>query len=98
MTKVFSVPIKASIGCTLDKVQIAFNLTLEEDRNLFGEIEGVIPSDYLQQTLTEYLPLATAINTKKSRSEFLIEPILAELRRLADYQISLFSSTETILG
>ena len=40
------------------------------------------------------LPLATAINTEKSRSEFLIAPILAELRRLANYQISLFSGTE----
>jgi hypothetical protein len=79
---------------TLDKVQNAFNLILEEDCNLFGILESVTPSDYLQQTLTEYLPLATAINTEKSRSEFLIAPILAELRRLANYQISLFSGTE----
>jgi hypothetical protein len=79
---------------TLDKVQTAFNLTLEENHNLFGTLEGITPSDYLQQTLTEYLPLATAINTEKSRSEFLIAPILAELRRLANYQISLFSGTE----
>jgi hypothetical protein len=79
---------------TLDKVQTAFNLTLEENHNLFGSVESVTPSDYLQQTLTEYLPLATAINTEKSRSEFLIAPILAELRRLANYQISLFSGTE----
>jgi hypothetical protein len=79
---------------TLDKVQTAFNLTLEENHNLFGNLESVTPSDYLQQTLVEYLPLATAINTEKSRSEFLIAPILAELRRLANYQISLFSGTE----
>jgi len=79
---------------TLDKVQTAFNLTLEENHNLFGTLESVPPSDYLRQTLTEYLPLATAINTEKSRSEFLIAPILAELRRLANYQISLFSGTE----
>ena len=79
---------------TLDKVQTAFNLTLEESHNLFGTLESITPSDYLQQTLIEYLPLATAINTEKSRSEFLIAPILAELRRLANYQISLFSGTE----
>lgn len=79
---------------TLDKVQTAFNLTLEENHNLFATLESITPSDYLQQTLTEYLPLATAINTEKSRSEFLIAPILAELRRLANYQISLFSGTE----
>ena len=50
---------------TLVKVQNAFNLILEEDCNLFGILESVTPSDYLQQTLTEYLPLATAINTEK---------------------------------
>jgi hypothetical protein len=78
----------------LSKVQTAFNLVIEEDRNLFSDIESVMPSDYLQQTLKEYLPLATAINTEKARSEFLIAPILAELRRQANYQISLFSGTE----
>ena len=79
---------------TLSKVQTAFNLVIEEDRNLFSDIESVIPTDYLQQTIKEYLPLATAINTEKARSEFLIAPILAELRRQANYQISLFSGTE----
>ena len=79
---------------TLSKVQSVFNLVIEEDRNLFAEVKGVIPSDYLQQTLKEYIPLATAINTEKSRSEFLIAPILAELRRQTNYQISLFSGTE----
>ena len=54
----------------------------------------MVISDYLQQTLKEYLPLATAINTEKARAEFLIAPVLAELRRQANYQISLFSGTE----
>lgn len=79
---------------TLDKVKRAFNLIIEEDHNLFTEVEGLVLSDYLKQTLKEYLPLATAINTEKARSEFLIAPILAEVRRLANYQISLFSGTE----
>jgi hypothetical protein len=79
---------------TLDKVKRAFNLIIEEDHNLFAEVEGLVLSDYLKQTLKEYLPLATAINTEKARSEFLIAPILAEVRRLANYQISLFSGTE----
>lgn len=79
---------------TLHKVQTAFNLTIEEDRNLFAEVEGLVISDYLKQTLKEYLPLATAINTEKARSEFLIAPILAEARRQTNYQISLFSGTE----
>lgn len=79
---------------TLDKVQKIFNLSITEDQNLFADTKGVNVSDYLQQTLKEYLPLATAINTEKARSEFLIAPVLAELRRQANYQISLFSGTD----
>ena len=79
---------------TLEKVLNAFNLEVEENQDLFGNVEPVLPSDYIQQTLQEYLPLATAINTEKARAEFLIAPVLAELRRQTYYQISLFSGTE----
>ncbi len=79
---------------TLDKVQTDLNLTLEENRNLFQDNPSVEPSSYLKQTLDEYLPLATAINTEKARSEFLIAPILAEIRRQSNYRVSLFSGTE----
>jgi hypothetical protein len=44
--------------------------------------------------LTEYLPLAIAINSEKARSEFIIAPILGEIRRLAEHRISLFSGKE----
>ena len=36
---------------TLSKVQTAFNLVIEEDRNLFSNTESVMPTDYLQQTI-----------------------------------------------
>ena len=36
---------------TLSKVQITFNLVIEEDRNLFSDVASVMPSDYLQQTI-----------------------------------------------
>jgi hypothetical protein len=78
----------------LNKVQTEFDLTLEETQNLFLETPAIQPSEYLQKTLEEYLPLATAINTEKARSEFLIAPILAEIRRQLNYQVSLFSGTE----
>lgn len=79
---------------TLDKVITAFDLKLEENQDLFSLVDPIAPSDYIQQTLREYLPLATAINTEKARSEFLIAPVLAELRRQSKHQISLFSGTE----
>jgi hypothetical protein len=54
----------------------------------------VQPSDLLQRVLDENLTLATAINSEKARSEFLIAPILSEVRRQLDYRIGLFSGTE----
>ncbi len=79
---------------TLVKVREAFNLILEEDRDLFGEVARVQPSELLTMILKEYLTLAIAINSEKSRSEFIIAPVLAEIRRLSNYQVSLFSGKE----
>ena len=79
---------------TLAKVKEAFDLTLEENQNLFVEVEGVQPSELLTLMLQEYIPLATAINTEKARSELLIAQVLTEVRRQLKYQIALFSGTE----
>jgi len=79
---------------SLSKVKKDFSLTLDESHNLFVAVGGVTPSDLLKQTLEEYIPLATAINTEKARSELLIAPILTEVRRQAKYQVSLFSGTD----
>ncbi|MBW4491292.1 MAG: hypothetical protein KME12_26360 [Trichocoleus desertorum ATA4-8-CV12] len=79
---------------TLAKVQAAFSLTLEEKRDLFADIPPVSPSDRLKLTLEENIPLAIAINSEKARSEFLIAPILSEVRRQLNYEISLFSGVD----
>ncbi|NMF64252.1 hypothetical protein DP113_07285 [Brasilonema octagenarum UFV-E1] len=79
---------------TLAKAKNTLSLTLDETRNLFRNVLGVQPSDLLTRLLDENLPLATAINSEKARSEFLIAPILSEVRRQQDYRISLFSGTE----
>ena len=79
---------------TLAKVQQDFDLTLEEGQNLFAAIENIEPSNLLKQILEDYVPLATAINTEKARSEMMIAPILLEVRRQLKNQISLFSGTE----
>jgi hypothetical protein len=78
----------------LAKVKNDFGLTLEESRNLFVDTKPVLPSATLTTLLGDYVPLATSISTEKARSEFLIAPILAEVRRLLNYQISLFSGNE----
>ncbi|KAM3098795.1 hypothetical protein ACKFKG_04835 [Phormidesmis sp. 146-35] len=79
---------------TLSKVQQDFDLILEESRNLFFDVEEIEPSNFLKQMLEESIPLATAINTEKARSEMMIAPILLEVRRQLKNQISLFSGTE----
>ncbi|NEQ35206.1 MAG: hypothetical protein F6K40_02330 [Okeania sp. SIO3I5] len=79
---------------TLENAKTNFELTLEENQNLFEEIKPVQPSEILTTILREYIPLATAINTEKARSELLISQILADVRRQLNYQISLFSGTE----
>jgi hypothetical protein len=79
---------------TLAKVREAFDLKVEENNNLFSAIQGVQPSERLMLTLEENILLATAIGTEKARSEFLIAPILSEVRRQSSYQVGLFSGTE----
>jgi len=79
---------------TLVKARNAFGLTLDETRNLFRDVVGVKPSDLLQRVLAENLTLATAINSEKARSEFLIAPILSEVRRQLDYRIGALAKSE----
>lgn len=79
---------------TLAKVKSDFGLTVDETQNLFNDIPAVEPSEILTVILQDYIPLATAIGTEKARSEFLIAPILSEVRKQLNYQISLFSGTD----
>lgn len=79
---------------TLRKVKTDLHLAVEENTSLFPEIQPIPPSDYLTFALQEHLPLVTAINTEKARSELVIMPVLIEVRRYLQHQISLFSGTE----
>lgn len=77
---------------TLKRVKTDLGIAVVEDRRLFpADLPRVQISDHLQFTLDEFAPLALSINTEKSRSEWIIAPILAELRRQFNRQISLFS-------
>ena len=79
---------------TLRQVEKDFHLQIEEKIDLFAHVEAIAPSDDIKRILAENIPLALAINTEKARSEFLIAPILLELRRRSPIPISLFSGTE----
>ncbi|NJK70134.1 MAG: hypothetical protein HC789_17205 [Microcoleus sp. CSU_2_2] len=71
-----------------------FDLTLNENQDLFGATPEVEPSENLKFWLIENSALAVDINTEKARSELIIAPILLEVRRQLNYQISLFSGSE----
>jgi hypothetical protein len=79
---------------TLDILLRKFPLRLEEHPDLFAEFAPVPLSDLLQRQLDEYLALALEISTEKARSEFIIAPILGEIRRHFQKTISLFSGVE----
>ena len=79
---------------TLREVIKRFSLTPDESRDLFGNVAPVPASAFLQTTLADSGPLALALSTEKARSEFLIAPILLEVRRVSERQISLFSGQD----
>ncbi len=78
---------------SLSKVKQDFGLTTVEGVRFFPEIPPIEPSSRLSQTLAENFPLA-AVGSEKARSELLISPVLVEVRRLLDRQISLFSGED----
>jgi hypothetical protein len=65
-----------------------------QDASLFAHIEAVTVSEYLQTTLQENVALALNINTEKARSEMIIAPLLIEVRKILNKQVSLFSGVE----
>ncbi len=82
---------------TLQNLIREFNLTLLENVQLFPDVEPARPSDLLLALLEDNVPLATAIDTEKARGELIIFPILLEIKRKMDYQISVFSGKEFIV-
>ena len=79
---------------TITKVKEAFNLTTLEGITFFPEIAAIQPSNTLSATLEETLPLAVATGSEKARSELIISPVLVEVRRILNHQISLFSGED----
>lgn len=79
---------------SLAEFQKQFHLPIREEKELFIDVPEVTPSETLQRSLAETLELALAINTEKARSEMIITPLLLEVRRQANYEVSLFSGIE----
>lgn len=61
---------------------------------MFADAPSAVVSAWLTETLEYQLPLALEISTEKARSELIIMPVLVEVRRQLNDQISLFSGVE----
>lgn len=79
---------------SLSEATRRFGLSVSDDATLFPDTPDAVPSDFLRSVLAEFAPLALSLQTEKARSEFLIAPVLAEVRRVSDRQISLFSGAD----
>jgi hypothetical protein len=75
---------------TFPEVQHDLGLSLNE-ADLFSQVPALSPRAEFITTLTDGTRLALAINTEKAKSEFIIAPVLLELRRLVGGAIGLFS-------
>ncbi|MEH2317354.1 hypothetical protein [Nostoc sp.] len=72
----------------------SFGLVIHELSGLFASVEEQECSYLLSTILKENVDLAVAISTEKARSEMIISPILLEIRRKFNYEISLFSGVD----
>jgi hypothetical protein len=75
---------------TFPQVQQDLGLTRRE-QDLYSHVSPVTPRPEIVAMLDEGTRLALAINTEKARSEFIIAPVLLELRRLVGGAVGLFS-------
>lgn len=79
---------------TITKVKEAFNLTSVEGIRFLPDIEAIQPSPVLKSLLETNIPWAIATSTEKARSEAIINPVLLEVRRIFNQEISVFSGEE----
>jgi hypothetical protein len=78
---------------TLDKIKNELNLQINEE-NLFNSIMDYPLEESFVKFLNKGIKLASAISTEKAKSEFIVAPLLLELKSLFYENISIFSGTE----
>jgi hypothetical protein len=78
---------------TVKQVEKQFNLQIITD-SFFPAILPLTPSPNLADLLQRTASFAAILGTEKARSEFIIAPLLFELRELLDRQVGLFSGVD----
>ena len=79
---------------TIDKAKRDLAIAIVEGVRFFPETTvSINPSSRLEKIL-EDLPWAVAVGTEKARSEVIINPVLLEMRRILNREISVFSGEQ----
>jgi hypothetical protein len=78
---------------TIDNVRSRLDVELRQAA-FIPLVLPILASDWLQQSLAMGMALAIDVDSEKARSEFIIAPILLELRSLAQGQVSIFSGQD----
>ncbi len=76
---------------TLEAIVQQQQLQVQVRQVLFQEVPPVVPSEWLQETLSVTEELGLFSGTEKARSEFIIAPILIELERRNRGRLMIFS-------
>jgi hypothetical protein len=79
---------------TLRKVKQEFGLITVEGGRFLPPTNAIAPSEMLHTLLQENLPWAIAVGTEKAKSEMIVAPVLLEVKRLLNRQVSVFSGTD----
>jgi hypothetical protein len=78
---------------TVKQVEKQFQLTIHT-RPFFDRLEPLPPSAALADLLQRTASFAAVLGTEKARSEFIIAPLLFELRELLERRVGLFSGAD----
>jgi hypothetical protein len=79
---------------TLEKIKGELGYQVIEGFGTFGNLPLAVVSPFLTDLLQRFTPLALSIDTEKARSEYIVAPILFELKSQLHNQVSLFSGRE----
>ncbi|MBR8837463.1 MAG: hypothetical protein DSM106950_26490 [Stigonema ocellatum SAG 48.90 = DSM 106950] len=79
---------------TIDKAKRDLKLTIVEGVKFFPDTIAPITLTPRLETILEDLPWAVAVGTEKARSEVIINPVLLEMRRILNREISVFSGEQ----
>jgi hypothetical protein len=79
---------------TIAQIKSEFGVVILEGKRFLPIDLPTVPASQRLLAVLEDLPWAIAVGTEKARSEAIINPILLEVRRMRDQQISVFSGEE----